>query len=185
MLPPEGYTLDDLRDTHMDIETHWRMFCHRTASDRSEAARVTRLTEYAEALAEEPVVLETLRSIGLSTEHCLETVKRSLVILNEALGPRCMSALLAYSPHGTVISAFKLASTEGFASVEASVLDGADIQMTILASAVDHLVSWYTGRDHLQAMRAILNQLELPYDKHLVIINSLTPRIMGFKHHLH
>lgn len=172
MLPKEGLTLEAVKDVYANPDEHWLKMCESSFG----SARHLSIPLVAEAIAREPVVAHMFDIIGTVNEERPECVRRGMTILYEALGPRCLSVLFGFSVHGTVCSVLRIASAESEEQLD-RMLDKADVQITVLASAIDCLVGAFSGSNPSKNMMDILNRLELPYFQHRTIIDALTPRL--------
>lgn len=168
MLPPHGFTFEHFTDIMSNSDKHWERFIH----------RVKTADEKLPALSRNVFISRELETLGIDDTQAQEVVKKSLLLLYSALGGEIVGKLFRYEIIETIISTFPMAvqsTTEG--------IDGrfreVDLQMSVLYASLERICRECGGKEPMKMMYALLNEIPLTYNKHLIILDMFQKHIQG------
>jgi len=162
MLPTNGYAADRMARLLINPAPVWERYVKHFDTAESGTAE----------LARSAVIRLVAKEHGVEeATEILAVVRRSFVLLYEALGKDIASALMKIQPH-EVIAAVIPYATMSSGEVE-NKLGALDVQMALLASVIVRVCEECDSRHTPSFLYAILNELPLPYYKHQILIDAV------------
>ncbi len=162
MLPANGYAAERFVRLMVNPAPVWERYIKHFDTAESGTAE----------LAHSAIVRMAAKECGVEEDVAvLSLVRRSFVLLYEALGKDIASALMKIQPH-EVIAAVVYYAAMSPEEIQ-NKLGALDIQMALLASVMVRVCEECDARQTPSFMYAILNELPLPYYKHQILIDAV------------
>lgn len=174
MLPAHGFNYEQYQELMANPERHMPRLLNRIPSAPA----------LVDLLLRAPIVQEEFKEVKLEPSVHKDTLFKALLLMHTALGEAVFVTLIRFQQVEAVTAFINYAKYDG-ENPPHEYFRGKDMQMILLCDVMLRLTVQCGGMHRDNTVRALLNDIHLPFYKHEAVYRYVTENVDLFKNTVH